>query len=71
MEFLSELREWKATVPRTYLSGAPRQTDEFVESMFLQTALLIVRPILFQPNVHPDLLLLCAEKAADACEVCI
>jgi hypothetical protein len=42
--------------------------DEHVHAMYYQTILLVMRPVLLQPNIPLDLLTRCAKDAADACE---
>ena len=59
---------WRATAPRNYHPGYPRQMDEHVEAMYYQTILLVMRPVLLQTTVTLDLLAPCAKDAAEACE---
>lgn len=68
--FLLELDHWNATAPHDFPSSYPRQDQETKRGFYLQTMLLLMRPVLRQDVVDPDMLLLCAEKAAEACEVC-
>lgn len=37
--------------------------------MYFHTVLLIMRPVLSQPHVHPEILQRCAKDSAGACEV--
>ena len=67
---LLELDHWNATAPLNLTSDCPQQSKECKREFYLQTMLLLMRPIMRQDSVDQDLLLLCAEKAAEGCEVC-
>ncbi|KIW47681.1 hypothetical protein, variant [Exophiala oligosperma] len=66
---LSELDNWRATAPQNIPKNLPRQSDTRKQGFYLQAVLLTMRPVLLQQSVDEHLLLLCAEKAADACEI--
>ncbi|KIV77673.1 hypothetical protein PV11_09457 [Exophiala sideris] len=67
-QFLGALDHWKATAPRDLPPECPKQSDERKNGFYLQAVLLAMRPVLIQNAVEEDLLLLCAERAAEACE---
>lgn len=68
--FLVELDHWKQKALQKQLSSVPQQSTECVQATYLQTVLLLFRPVLDQSLVDSDLLRDCANFAADACEVC-
>lgn len=68
--FLVELDHWKQNALQKQLSSVPQQSTERVQATYLQTVLLLFRPVLDQSVVGSDLLRDCANFAADACEVC-
>ena len=47
----------------------PQQGADRVQGTYLQAVLLLIRPILMSNAVDPDLMQLCVNFAADACEV--
>ncbi|KIW17034.1 hypothetical protein PV08_04225 [Exophiala spinifera] len=68
-ELLSKLDKWMATAPRNCPNSLPQQSEIRKQGFYLQAVLLTMRPVLIQQSVDEHLLLLCAGKAADACEV--
>jgi len=66
--FLAELDDWRATAPQRCPARCPQQSDERKQGFYLQAVLLTMRPVLMQNAVDQNLLRLCAEKAAEACE---
>ena len=69
--FLAELDDWRATAPQRCPARCPQQSDERKQGFYLQAVLLTMRPVLMQNAVDQNLLRLCAEKAAEACEVSV
>ncbi|KAI1619318.1 fungal-specific transcription factor domain-containing protein [Exophiala viscosa] len=67
-QLLGALDHWRDTAPQDLPPGCPKQSDERKTGFYLQAVLLVMRPVLIQKVVEGDLLLLCAGKAAEACE---
>lgn len=71
-ELLYELDAWRCRVPmRVQDKNIPQQTEDRVQAMYLQTALLLLRPSLLNDDIDDNLLSRFALIAADACEVCL
>ncbi|KAK4501040.1 hypothetical protein PRZ48_006846 [Zasmidium cellare] len=67
---LGELDDWRREVPpRTNENSIPQQNEDRTQAMYLQTALLLIRPVLCRDSVDHDLIIRFATIAADACEV--
>lgn len=67
---LSELDKWRQRAPRKQDSRSfPQQNPDRVQANYLQAVLLLIRPILTGDSMNPDLIGLCVNFAADACEV--
>lgn len=69
VQLLSELNEWKRQAPQQDSRSFPQQGADRVQGTYLQAVLLLIRPILMSNAVDPDLMQLCVNFAADACEV--
>lgn len=70
VQLLAELDAWKRQSPRHVDDPTiPQQTEERRQSIYLQTALQLMRPVLCATEVNAELLGKCASLAADACEV--
>lgn len=68
---LSELGQWRQQAPGKHdIKRLPQQNQDRVQATYLQAVLLVIRPILMDSTVDPDLIRLCVEFAADACQVC-
>ncbi|OJJ80669.1 uncharacterized protein ASPGLDRAFT_51083 [Aspergillus glaucus CBS 516.65] len=66
---LSELDQWKQQAPRKQDSRCfPQQNPDRVQATYLQAVLLLIRPILMGNVIDSDLIRLCVEFAADACQ---
>lgn len=67
---LGELDDWRQQVPPALNDNSiPQQNEDRTQAMYLQTALLLIRPILCRDSVEHDLIVRFATIAADACEV--
>jgi hypothetical protein len=66
---LSELDEWKQQEPHQDSRPLPHQGADRVRANYLQAVLLLIRPVLMNDTVDPDLVELCVNFAVDACEV--
>lgn len=69
-EFVRQLDYWNATAPRNLPPDVPQQDEQWRRGFYLQTMLQLMRPVLRQSAINPDMLLLCANKAVEACGVC-
>ncbi|KAJ5095636.1 hypothetical protein NUU61_004992 [Penicillium alfredii] len=68
-ELLSELGQWRQQAPQKQDSRTfPLQNPDRVQTTYLQAASLLIRPILTGNAVDPDVIRLCVEFAAEACE---
>lgn len=71
-ELLSELGQWRQQAPQKQDSRTfPLQNPDRVQTTYLQAASLLIRPILTGNAVDPDVIRLCVEFAAEACEVSV
>ncbi|KAF2163543.1 hypothetical protein M409DRAFT_57430 [Zasmidium cellare ATCC 36951] len=69
LQLLGELDDWRLEVPtRTDDHSIPQQNEDRTQAMYLQTALLLIRPVLCRDIVDHDLIVRFATIAADACE---
>lgn len=67
---LSELDQWRQQAPGKHdIKRLPQQNHDRVQATYLQAVLLVIRPILMDNAIDPDLTRLCVEFAADACQV--
>ncbi|KAJ5569880.1 uncharacterized protein N7459_009310 [Penicillium hispanicum] len=66
---LMELDQWRQRAPRKEDSKAfPQQNSDRVQANYFQGVMLLIRPLLTADSVDLDLIQLCVEFAADACE---
>ncbi|KAJ5232180.1 hypothetical protein N7468_005136 [Penicillium chermesinum] len=68
--FLFELDTWRQEAPlRQDSQNFPQQNPDRVQANYFQAVLTLIRPVLKSDDVEPQLIELCVEFAADACEV--
>ena len=68
--FLSELDTWRQEAPLQQDSRSfPQQNPDRVQANYFQAVLTLIRPILKGNDVEPQLIELCVDFAANACEV--
>lgn len=69
-KFLFELNKWRQEAPLQQDSrNFPQQNLDRVQANYFQAVLTLIRPILKSDEVEPELIELCVDFAANACEV--
>ncbi|KAK8846752.1 hypothetical protein IAR55_005839 [Kwoniella newhampshirensis] len=66
--FLTELEEWRKSIPKARLDY-PCQPETKFQMTYFQTVLFTLRPAVVRASPRDPLLMLCATAAAEACEL--